>query len=192
MTPADYVGEIIESSSNRVVAQLPHRRDIQPPAFGCWVRMDPDRQVLGIVYNVMTTGVDANRQPVAYGIPLDELDAKMPHLFELQRTNFEISIIGYQQGGQVYYHTPPLPPRLHARVYLLSTGEIQKISENLAFLRMILANPNVPTDELIAAVIRQTAPLHPNPQYRVQVGKELSQLLSDDYPRLKSVLQRLV
>ncbi len=183
----DYIGEVIESSSTHVVAQIPHNREISPPPFGSFVRMDKKLNIFGVVYNMITTSVDPSRQPIAYGIPVDELSNKMPHLFELQRTNFEIALIGFGQD-KICHYTPPLPPRIHSRVYACSDKEISRITENFAFLRMLLANTTIPTEELVAATIR-TAGTEEN--FIVKAGKELSRLLADDYGRLKAILQRL-
>jgi predicted ATP-grasp superfamily ATP-dependent carboligase len=61
------------------------------------------------------------------------------------------------------------------------------------YLRSILNTSKIPTDELVIAVLRHAVRAHGHaPSYLVQMGKELSRLLSDDYDRLSSIIRRVV
>ena len=102
-------------------------------------------------------------------------------------------VVGHKDGDRLCHYLPPNPARIHSFVYLCAPGEVQKFSQSLDFLS-ILVNTRlpVPADELIAAALRRMSRAHEDGRnFLVAAGKELATLLSNQYDTLKSILGRL-
>jgi len=101
--------------------------------------------------------------------------------------------VGCREGESLRYYLPAQPARIHAFVYLCQPDEVKEFGQSFGFLD-ILANASlpIPTEELIAAALRQMSRAQDNPQaFLVAAGKELAALLSNQYDRLKTILGRL-
>ena len=186
-----HVGEVVESSTTELIAQA---RELHgAPSFGQFVRVEAAMPVVGIVFNVFTHSIEANRRPTAYGKTEEELRLEQPQIFELLRTEFQALVIGYLDGDESVQILPPQPARIHSFVYLCSDEQVRAFTRTDDYLRSILNTSKIPTDELVIAVLRHAVRAHGHaPSYLVQMGKELSRLLSDDYDRLSSVIRRVV
>ena len=186
-----HVGEVVESSTTELIAQA---RELHgAPSFGQFVRVEAAMPVVGIVFNVFTHSIEANRRPTAYGKTEAELRLEQPQIFELLRTEFQALVIGYLDGDESVQILPPQPARIHSFMYLCSDEQVRSFTRTDDYLRSILNTSKVPTDELVIAVLRHAVRAHGHaPSYLVQMGKELSRLLSDDYDRLSSVIRRVV
>ena len=186
-----HVGEVVESSTTELIAQA---RELHgAPSFGQLVRVEAAMPVVGIVFNVFTHSIEPNRRPTAYGKTEEELRLEQPQIFELLRTEFQALVIGYLDGGESVQILPPQPARIHSFVYLCSDEQVRAFTRTDDYLRSILNTSKIPTDELVIAVLRHTVRAHEHaPSYLVQMGKELSRLLSDDYDRLSSIIRRVV
>ena len=186
-----HVGEVVESSTTELIAQA---RELHgAPSFGQFVRVEAAMPVVGIVFNVFTHSIEANRRPTAYGKTEAELRLEQPQIFELLRTEFQALVIGYLDGDESVQILPPQPARIHSFVYLCSDEQVRAFTRTDDYLRSILNTSKVPTDELVIAVLRHAVRAHGHaPSYLVQMGKELSRLLSDDYDRLSSIIRRVV
>ena len=186
-----HVGEVVESSTTELIAQA---RELHgAPSFGQFVRVEAAMPVVGIVFNVFTHSIEANRRPTAYGKTEAELRLEQPQIFELLRTEFQALVIGYLDGDESVQILPPQPARIHSFMYLCSDEQVRSFTRTDDYLRSILNTSKVPTDELVIAVLRHAVRAHGHaPSYLVQMGKELSRLLSDDYDRLSSIIRRVV
>jgi hypothetical protein len=186
-----HVGEVVESSTAELIAQA---RELHgAPSFGQFVRVEAAMPVVGIVFNVFTHSIEANRRPTAYGKTEAELRLEQPQIFELLRTEFQALVIGYLDGDESVQILPPQPARIHSFVYLCSDEQVRAFTRTDDYLRSILNTSKIPTDELVIAVLRHAVRAHGHaPSYLVQMGKELSRLLSDDYDRLSSIIRRVV
>ena len=186
-----HVGEVVESSTTELIAQA---RELHgAPSFGQFVRVEAAMPVVGIAFNVFTHSIEANRRPTAYGKTEAELRLEQPQIFELLRTEFQALVIGYLDGDESVQILPPQPARIHSFVYLCSDEQVRAFTRTDDYLRSILNTSKVPTDELVIAVLRHAVRAHGHaPSYLVQMGKELSRLLSDDYDRLSSIIRRVV
>ena len=186
-----HVGEVVESSTTELIAQA---RELHgAPSFGQFVRVEAAMPVVGIVFNVFTHSIEANRRPTAYGKTEEELRLEQPQIFELLRTEFQALVIGYLDGDESVQILPPQPARIHSFMYLCSDEQVRSFTRTDDYLRSILNTSKVPTDELVIAVLRHAVRAHGHaPSYLVQMGKELSRLLSDDYDRLSSIIRRVV
>ncbi|MCI0529137.1 MAG: hypothetical protein L0Y56_17005, partial [Nitrospira sp.] len=84
-------------------------------------------------------------------------------------------------------------PRIHSFVYTCSWEEVREFTQQSDYLRTLFTISRIPPDELIIATVRNTLEAHAmrSHPYLIQVGKELSRLLRDDYDRLSSILRRI-
>jgi len=103
----------------------------------------------------------------------------------------QAAIIGYREGGRIYQHLPPQPPDVHDFVYEASAEDVKMLSANFEFLRLLSHINSVPTDELIAAAIRQAAASRPGDEYLIEAGRAISQLFRSDYDRMVSIVKKI-
>ena len=198
------LGEVIESSTTRLVAQA--RRLHGSPDFGAFVRVqsDDERPIVGVVHQASTQSAEPNRRPTAYGKTEAELRREQPQIFELLRTQFEVFVLGTFDGDAFVHLFPPQPARIHSFVQACDDGQVRAVTEDPQYLRSLLQAPGLPTDELLLASLRHAlrargvAAGQASGQdgreaaaYLARMGSELSRLLRDDYDRLSSLIRRL-
>lgn len=199
--PYGIIGEIIEASTTEFVAES--RELHSPPPFGSFVKVawngpqsdDPfelQSAIYAVVHNASTAPVDTGRRLRAFWKDEQELKEEQPELDEwMLVTNFRAVIIGYCANGQVCQILPPKPPKLLTRVYPCEPGEIKRVTEQKHFLRTLLLFPSAPTEEVVAAAIRTAWKICNQDSFLVDAGKELANLLKDDYDRLQAIMRRI-
>lgn len=183
------VGEVVESSTQRVTAQA-WQLDGLPP-LGSLVRVpDGDLVHYGVVSFAQTGSADPARRPVALGLTEEELRREQPQIFTLLRAEFSFIVIGHREGAAAYRgFAPPRPPRLHAFVYPCGQSEAAEAGADLGYLRRLLAEGG---DEVTAAALRHFRAAAPDPAaYAVRAGKELLRVLGEDAGRFRALLARL-
>ena len=157
--------------------------------------------VYALVYGANTASLEPNRRPSALGFAdEDEMRLQQPQIFELLRTEFSGLLIAYSDGGDTRRrrHLPPLPPRIHSRVYPCSPEETRLLTEDLSFLRGLLlpsggALSGVPSDELAAACLRLARECHADDQaFLLRAGRTLATLLATDFERLQAILRNVL
>ena len=157
--------------------------------------------VYALVYGANTASLEPNRRPSALGFAdEDEMRLQQPQIFELLRTEFSGLLIAYSEGGDkpLRRHLPPLPPRIHSRVYPCSPEETRLLTEDLSFLRGLLlpsggALAGVPSDELAAACLRTAREVQADDQaFLLRAGRTLATLLATDYERLQAILRNVL
>ncbi len=146
-----------------------------------------------IVYQATTTPVDTGRKLRAYWKDEDQLREEQPELSEwLLVTNFRAVIIGHCANGTMCQFLPPQPPKLLTRVHQCSPDEIRRLTSRMDFLRTLINFRNAPTEEVVAACIREAYNAHKQDfDFLVAAGKELAGLLKDDYDRLQAIMRRV-
>jgi hypothetical protein len=191
----DRVGEVIEASTTEFVAQCYEL--YQSPPLGSLVKTrDLPVELYGIVYNATTTSLDPGRRPIARGKDEASEEAiyrSSPQLLELLRSEFSALVVGHRQGEQWHQYLPPKPARIHGFVYLCPAEEVKEFGQSFSFLTLLInARLPVPTDELIAACLRQMGRTYEDPHaFLVAAGKELAVLLGSEFNRLKAILERI-
>ena len=81
---------------------------------------------------------------------------------------------------------------MHQGVYACSPEVVIEFTEQLDFLRTLLAMGSAPVDSLVAAVLRQGYQLRKlDRTWLVQAGRTLSIFLKDDYDRLRIILSQI-
>jgi hypothetical protein len=185
------IAEVIEASTAQFTAQCYELYEV--PALGSLVRTG---DIYGIVCHAETAGIEPGRKPIARGREETSEEAvyqSSPQLLKLLRSEFTAAAGGYKDGENVYQYLPPQPARIHSFVYLCQPVEVKEFSKDFGFLN-ILANAAlpVPNEECIAAALRQMSKAQDDSRaFLVAAGKELANLLSNDFMRLKNILGRL-
>lgn len=190
------IGEIVESSTPQFTVAC--YALYQSPPFGALVRAGlrtSGSWVYGLVYDV-STGSDPPGAQVAVRGRADLRDEAIyqafPDLPEIMRTRFVALTVGFSDGGPICQYLPPQPPPLHYSAYVCSDAEVRLFSEQLGYLRTVLTNFQIPSDDLAAAAIRQARASRPNdPLFTVQAGRQLALYLKEEYDRLRAILARI-
>ncbi len=185
------IAEVIEASTAQFTAQCYELYDLPP--LGSLVKTG---DIYGIVCHAETSGIEPGRKPIARGKDEASEEAvyeSSPQLLKLLRSEFTTAVVGYQDGDKIMQHLPPQPARIHSFVYLCQPDEIKEFSRSFDFLRILVnAAPTIPPEELIAAALRQMSRAQEDSRaFMVAAGKELANLLSADFNRLKNILGRL-
>ncbi len=187
------IGEVVEASTGEVVGQC--YRLYEAPVLGALVRTGGETPAFGVVYNIVTQSVDPGRRPIARGEEEDTEEGvylSNPQLSRLLRTDFQILVVGHQDGPHIYHHLPPVPPRIHSFVYQCSPQEVADFTASLEFLSLVL-DARVPAQEqVLAACLRQASEAREEPrEFLLAAGKELALLLGGQVQRLNAILRRL-
>jgi hypothetical protein len=195
MAEAQRVGEVIEASTTDFVAQCYEL--YQLPPLGSLVKTrDLPVELYGIVYNAATTSLEPGRRPIARGKDEEneeEIYRSSPQLMKLLKSEFEALVVGHKRGDKLCHYLPPKPARIHSFVYQCIPAEVMEFAQSFDFLNMLInARLPVPTDELVAASLRQMSQAHEDPRtFLVAAGKELAILLSGNLNQLKAILGRI-
>lgn len=194
------IAEVISSSITEMIAQCWQIEDkeglpqVLKPRFGSFLRTDCDGgvSVFSVVHNVITGSPDNVHKPSALGLSREQLKVEQPHIFALLRTEVHAITVGYRQGKHIFQHLPPQPPEVHDFVHHATVSEIKALTGEFDFLRLLLNVTAVPSDELLAACIREAYQAREK-EYRflVAAGQALSHVLRSDYDRLVCVLRKI-
>ncbi|HEX9896536.1 MAG TPA: hypothetical protein VGA85_02605 [Dehalococcoidales bacterium] len=189
------IAEVIESSTTGFIAEAYELYDL--PSFGSLVKIiEPPSEIYGIVCQAGTASIEPGRRPIARG--KDEASERAvyqtnPQLMKLLRSEFTVLVVGYTNDGKMYQYLPPKPAHIHAFIHPCSPDEVKRFSQSFDFLNLLITgNSQVPTEELIATVLREMSRVQDDPRaFLVNAGKSLTTLLSGDYQRLRAILGRL-
>jgi hypothetical protein len=190
------VGEVVESSTPQFAVAC-YELFAAPP-FGSLVKAPlpgGSGWIFGIVYDVSTGSEPPGAQVTVRGrsgLSDEAIYKAYPDLEELMRTRFQALTVGFMDGGVVRQYLPPQPPKLHYSVYPCPPDEVRLFSEQLGYLRAILTNLNIPSDDLAAAAIRQACDSRPaDGTFALRAGRQLAMLLKEEYDRLRAILARI-
>ncbi|MFS8866944.1 hypothetical protein [Synechococcus sp. H65.1] len=196
--PPFALGEVVEANTTTFVAQCfePERLAFPTlPALGSWICSQDEESgnwIYGVVCYAAITPVDPIHRPRALGLSLQQLREQQPQIFAMLRSDFRAAIVGFVSGERVYQYLPPRPPQIHQPVYPCSEGQVREFCRSFEFLHTLLRINSIPSDELVAAAIRQTYRLlNRDRHWLVQVGRQLSLLLREDYERLRAILRKI-
>jgi hypothetical protein len=205
----DRIAEVIETTTTGFLAQCLEPEELTFPAmppFASWVKAideESGNKIIGVVTYVTTSPIDSVHRAVALGLSLAELREQQPQIFAMLKTEFRVAILGFEisqsslngngfNRGQIYQYLPPRPPQIHQAVYRCEPTEVVRFSEQLDFLRILLQVNDVPSEALIAASIREIYQLrNADREWLVQVGRNLSILLKDDYDNLRYIFSQI-
>jgi hypothetical protein len=193
LSPIACIGEIIEADPLQLRAECPHL--YAAPPFGSFVRVaGAERAVFGVVSHIVTGTVDAGRQTQALHLPPERLAERMPQLALLLRTCFNAIVVGYGEGDEILPYLPPLPPEIHRFVYPCAPTEVEALTQEPDFLR-VLAAAEAPVEDVLAAAIRHGAAARGSgasaDAFVVECGKAIATLFRREPDRFQSVMRRL-
>ncbi|HEX3244261.1 MAG TPA: hypothetical protein VHX16_02545 [Chloroflexota bacterium] len=188
-------GEIVESRSTELVAQSYDHR-LAPP-FGSLLcsTVAEGLSIYGVVYEVATTGIDPGARPVVRGhagLRDQAIYDANPDLSQVLRTDVSALLVGFHEGSVLRQVLPPTPPPLHWTVFECEADACREFGADTAYLRSLVDAAQVPADELIGAHVRlMHSYAGPGDAYLMRAGRELAELLRSDYPRLRSIIDRV-
>jgi len=195
MAEMQRVGEVIEASTTDFVAQCYELYQI-PPLGSLVKTKDLPVELYGIVCNAATTSLEPGRRPIARGkdeTTEEEIYRSSPQLLKLLRSEFGALVVGHKKDAKLYHYLPPQPARIHSFVYLCPPEEVKEFGQSFDFLNLLInTHLPVPTEELVAASLRQMSQAYEDPRaFLVAAGKELAILLSGNLNQLKAILGRI-
>ncbi len=187
------IGEIIESSSTRFVAESLELN--QPPPLGSLVRVriGEGHDLYGVVCYGETGGLDPGRRAVRRSsdeVYDEQIYLESPQLEHTLRTEFESLSVGVVERGVVRQCLPSQPPPLHFSVHSCGLEETMLFTENLYYFRLLLGIPGpVPAEQLLAANVRQMYEGRgEDEEWLERASREIASLLKQDHDRLMTVL----
>jgi hypothetical protein len=196
------IGEVIESSTTGFTAGAYEL--LAGPPFGALVRAQARTEgmaVYGLVYDIRTGSKEPGGRAMVRGRTYEgrelfdaEIYHEHPDLAEVLQTEFSAITVGFVEQGRSHHYLPPHPPPVHYSVYECDGPELAAFTSQTDFFRTLLFASHIPSDELLAAVIRAAARARPGDDARaflVQAGREVASLLKDDYDRLNAILRRI-
>lgn len=200
MSISKKVGEVISSNTTSFLAQcIKEENNLltlpQAPYFGSFVRAEGEEigfDIIAVVYEISSGSIDSVHRPTAMNLSRTELRNQQPQIFDLLKTDFSAIIIGYMMNDRIYQTIPPHPPQIHDFVYSCSANEVKQITQKMDYLRILLNSGTILCEELVEASIRNAYVARGNDRgYLIDVGRELSNLLKDNYDRLSAILRRI-
>ena len=197
------IGEVIESTTTSFTAGAYEL--LAAPPFGALVRAQARAEgmaVYGLIYDIRTGSKEPGGRAMVRGRTYSgrelydaEIYHEHPDLAEVLQTEFSAITVGFREGGRVRQYLPPQPPPVHYSVYECTDEELIGFSAATDFFRTLLFAYQIPSDELLAAVIRASAQARAasggERDYLVYAGREVASLLKDDYDRLTAILRRI-
>ncbi|HEY89238.1 MAG TPA: hypothetical protein G4N98_05835 [Thermoflexia bacterium] len=168
------------------------------PTFGTFVHapiQQGQRQLTGLVYDISMQDDQFLRH---LAVTLEEDNPAHQEMIADQRERaipVEISVvaIGYRDSHGYHYGLPPQPPMVLKRITVCRAEEVKEITARPEWMRSLLENREVPTDELIARAIQRSAKLHAEEQqtYLITTGRYLARQLVREPLRLETLLRRM-
>jgi hypothetical protein len=166
------------------------------PCFGDFVKAPAQRgqsEVMGLVYDITIEDDPFVRQMVATP---DLTEAYILDQRENRQVPIEVSVlaVGYCSQGEYRQSLPPQPPITLDQISLCSPEEVRAFNERLDYIGLILNALDVPTDDLLAAALRNAAAALPAEERRpflVAAGQECARRLCGDLVRLENLLRKL-
>ncbi len=189
------VGEVIEADTTGFTAQCYELYSLPP--LGSLVKTGDNASCLyAVVGQATTASIDPGRRPIARGREATseaEVYQASPQLSQLLRSEFRALVVGHRQDGQICHYLPPQPARVHGFVYACPPDEVKEFSRSFGFLNILIsASSTVPSEELVAASLRQMSQAHEDGRtFLVAAGKELAVSLSGRFDQLKIVLDKI-
>lgn len=190
----DLVGRVLRASTRGYACGTHSNRIDFRHDFGAFVKVplanDKELFAIGIIYSVeIKDDLLINELVMAESVNANVLrDQRENRLIPV-----EISVlnIGYGVRKTFAPSLPPRPPMSLSQVHLCTADEVFYFTHQTDYFRLVLNASEVPTDDLMAAMIRYAAnAYHDSERYdfMVRTGQQLTRLLSSDTKRLASIL----
>lgn len=194
----DRLAEVMSSSVTSITAQSLDNDDHSltvKPMFGSFISIDSvehSTSVIAVVHNVITGPPDNVHRPSALGLTREQLRIEQPQIFALLRTEIHAAIVGYVQDSTLFQRLPPHPPEVHDFVYAATREEVIAITREFDFLRLLTSVSTVPSDELLAAAVREAYEVRGHDdEFLVRAGQALSNIFRQDFDLLVCMLRKI-
>ncbi|MFA5628717.1 MAG: hypothetical protein WC958_00415 [Dehalococcoidales bacterium] len=189
------IGEVIQSSTLGFAAQC-YELDDFPPLGALVETQSGDNRVYGIVFNAATEAIEPGRKPLARGkneTSEEALYNANPQIAKLLKSEFQALAVGFKKDAKIWRYLPEQPVAIHSFVYLSPPADILEFSRSFEFLNTLLnSNITLAHEELIAACLRQMSAVQEDKHaFLVAAGKHLATGLSNDFNRLRTILERI-
>lgn len=191
------IGRVLRASTRGFTCGTHSVRIDQRHDFGAFVKVPianhSDTVVIGVIYAVeIKDDMLVNELVLAESVD--------PNVLRDQRENrmipVEISVlnVGYGNGTAFMNSLPPRPPMSLSPVELCSPDEVYHFTHRQDFFRLVLGASEVPTDDLVAAMIRYASTAYLEEErydFMVGCGRQVARLLASDVKRLGAILELL-
>lgn len=188
------IGEVVEATLDRVVAQCYVLYGA--PSLGTLVRIGQENSIYGVVSGVVTSSLDPSRRVIARGGDVEveeEVYRENPQLERLLRTDVEVMVVGHiDEDRQLRQYLPPLPPRVHAFVYVCTAEEARGFTERLEFLSLLTSARTPTMDDVLGSCLRHLALMEEDrDSFLLRASQAIAVLLAGEVQRLHQILRRL-
>ena len=187
------IGRLLRSGTTGFVVGCKVQQ-ISAPSFGAMVRvpLEEGYQVYGLIYDIHIDDDGLVRQLIT----AENISEEVLRDNRENRTvpvEIGVQVLGYEEGGRIAHLLPPRPPLSLDVIYLCTAEEVVRFTGagRLGYLRHILRDPKLPTDELLAAHLKQARSAHEaagDQDWFGEAVQEVIALLTDDRQRLMGVL----
>jgi hypothetical protein len=187
------IGRLLRSGTTGFVVGCKVQQ-IGAPSFGAMVQvpLEAGYQVYGLIYDIHIDDDGLVRQLIT----AENISEEVLRDNRVNRTvPVEIGVLalGYEENGRVSHLLPPRPPLSLDVITLCTPEEVVRFTGagRLGYLRHILRDPKLPTDELLAAHLKQARAAHEasgDRDWFAGAVQEVIELLKDDRQRLMGVL----
>jgi hypothetical protein len=166
------------------------------PVFGTYCQAEAQQGrslVIGLIYDLSIEDDELARQLAAS-------ESLSPEQLADSQVNRQVPVeyralaVGYRNGDGFVQTLPPQPPLTLAPILRLSPADVRQFTGRLEFLKLILAVPEIPVDDLLAAALQAAAAVRPEPErraYLVGAAAECARLVGRDLTRLESLVRAL-
>ena len=186
------IGRVTRCSTQGFVGAV-RKLDPETPTFGTLCKAEAQQgntYVVGAVYDI-----SIEDDPFARHVASSERASSeqiADHVVNRQ-TPIEINAIavGYIKDEKFFFSLPPQPPLTMAEIIPLTNAEVITFTAGFEFIPTLI---NFHNDELTAAVLRAAAQCRPESEqhnYLQGGGRACARLLSEDFVRLETLIQRI-
>jgi hypothetical protein len=195
VSEASVIGRVTRSSTRGFVGAI-RLPEPEIPSFGAFVRAEAQRgrsAVIGLIYDILVEDDAFTRQvATSEGLTPEQLaDGQFNRQVPLE---YSVLAVGYMLDDGFHYSLPPQPPMTMATIHALGPAETRRFSERPDWIPLVLAAPEIPADDLLAASLRLAAEARPEAErgeFLLTAGRECARLLSNDLARLHNLLRIL-
>ena len=194
------IGEIVETMSTGFVAENFELN--RPPPLGSLVvvrlpaeagETSSGMDLYAVVTYGQTVGLDPSRRAVRRSTDTvfdQAIYQEHPELSRTLRTEFGATLVGFLADGQLRQHLPSQPPPLHFSVQSASPEEVQRFTDRLHYLRLLLAPyGQVSPLQVLAANVREVYQQRDYDRVWLDTAaREIATLLKNDHEALLTVL----
>lgn len=194
------IGEIIETMSTGFIAESFEIN--QPPPLGSFVmvhllaptaKASAGTDLYAVVTYGQTVGLDPSRRAVrrSTDVVFDQaIYREHPELSRTLHTEFVAALVGFCADGRMRQHLPPQPPPLHFSVHAAPTQDVQRFTDSLQYLRLLVMHSGqVSPLQVLAANVREVYRQRSDDRaWLDRAAREVATLLKNDHEALLTVL----